>query len=201
MTFGEKLKEARKDAGLTQEELAAKLSVSRQAITKWESGKGMPDVENLKAISAALDVSIDYLLDDGTQLDLTVIREPINLDDYEPRKGGPIRKVDARKEALVKMKFPDAEVRRLVAEQIKTKPEKVVDNALWLLTPLPPDMSELYHSFNNVDSYFFLITQGEERLLVLVTSDFMETRKITQPIEKNKFEMCGFKFKVGLILK
>ena len=44
MTFGEKLKCARKEAGLSQEQLAEKLSVSRSAVAKWESDKGMPDV-------------------------------------------------------------------------------------------------------------------------------------------------------------
>ena len=82
-TFGEKLKEARKAEKMTQEQLADILSVSRQAITKWESDKGIPDVENLKLISQALSVSIDYLLDDGNKLDMSVIREPINLDDYK----------------------------------------------------------------------------------------------------------------------
>ena len=42
MTFGEKLQEARKTAGYTQEQLAEKLCVSRSAIAKWESGNGMP---------------------------------------------------------------------------------------------------------------------------------------------------------------
>ena len=63
MTFGERLREARKKAGMTQEQLAEVLSVSRQAVTKWESDKGIPDVENLKLIAKVLDVSIDYLLD------------------------------------------------------------------------------------------------------------------------------------------
>lgn len=48
MTLADKLKEARKNAGLSQVELAEKLCVSKQAITKWESGKGIPDVDNLK---------------------------------------------------------------------------------------------------------------------------------------------------------
>ena len=63
MTFGEKLKSARKSAGLTQEQLAEKLLVSRQAITKWEADKGLPDIENLRRLSMLLGVSIDYLLD------------------------------------------------------------------------------------------------------------------------------------------
>lgn len=50
MTLGEKIKEARKQAGLTQEQVAEKLMVSRQAVTKWETDKGIPDIENLKNI-------------------------------------------------------------------------------------------------------------------------------------------------------
>lgn len=47
MSLGEKLKENRKKAGLSQEELAEKLNVSRQAITKWENDKGFPSIESL----------------------------------------------------------------------------------------------------------------------------------------------------------
>ncbi len=50
MTLGEKLKEARKQAGLSQEQMSQKLNVSRSAIAKWETDNGIPDVENLKAI-------------------------------------------------------------------------------------------------------------------------------------------------------
>lgn len=62
MTFAEKLRTLRKQAGLSQESLAEKLNVSRQAITKWETDIGMPDVENIMAISALFGVSIDELL-------------------------------------------------------------------------------------------------------------------------------------------
>ena len=51
MTFGEKLKNARKNAGLSQEQLAEKLCVSRAAVAKWETDKGLPDIMNLIAIS------------------------------------------------------------------------------------------------------------------------------------------------------
>ena len=49
MTLGEKIKEARKQCGLSQEQLAEKMTVSRSAIAKWETDKGLPDVDNLKA--------------------------------------------------------------------------------------------------------------------------------------------------------
>ena len=51
MEFNEKLQELRKQRGLTQEELAEKLYVSRTAISKWESGRGYPNIESLKAIA------------------------------------------------------------------------------------------------------------------------------------------------------
>ncbi|MBR3293676.1 MAG: helix-turn-helix transcriptional regulator [Oscillospiraceae bacterium] len=82
MTFGEKLQEDRKKAGFTQEQFAEILSVSRSAVAKWETDKGVPDIENLKTMAKLLDVSIDYLLEENGGLDLTVIREPINLQDY-----------------------------------------------------------------------------------------------------------------------
>lgn len=62
MTFAEKLKTIRKQSGMSQEQLAEKLGVSRQAVTKWETDAGIPDIENIMAISALFDISIDELL-------------------------------------------------------------------------------------------------------------------------------------------
>lgn len=61
MTFAEKLKSIRKQTGMSQEQLAEKLGVSRQAVTKWETDAGIPDIENIMAISALFDISIDEL--------------------------------------------------------------------------------------------------------------------------------------------
>ena len=62
MEFHEKLQELRKSRGLTQEELAESLYVSRTAISKWESGKGYPSIDSLKAIANYFSVTIDDLL-------------------------------------------------------------------------------------------------------------------------------------------
>ena len=62
MEIHEKLKELRKNRGLTQEELAEALYVSRTAISKWESGRGYPSIDSLKEISSYFSVSIDDLL-------------------------------------------------------------------------------------------------------------------------------------------
>ena len=62
MEFNEKLQELRRQKGLTQEELAEALYVSRTAISKWESGRGYPNVESLKAIAKFFSVTVDRLL-------------------------------------------------------------------------------------------------------------------------------------------
>ena len=62
MEFNEKLQELRKQKGLTQEELAEYLYVSRTAISKWESGRGYPNIDSLKVIAKFFEVTIDELL-------------------------------------------------------------------------------------------------------------------------------------------
>lgn len=62
MEFNEKLQELRKGRGLTQEELAGKLFVSRTAVSKWESGRGYPGIDSLKEISRFFSVTIDELI-------------------------------------------------------------------------------------------------------------------------------------------
>lgn len=62
MEFKEKLQELRKQRGLTQEELAEMLFVSRTAVSKWESGRGFPNIESLKMIAKFFSVSLDDLL-------------------------------------------------------------------------------------------------------------------------------------------
>ena len=73
MEFNQKLQELRKKKGLTQEELAASLYVSRTAISKWESGRGYPNIESLKTISKFFSVTVDELL--STDEILTIAEE------------------------------------------------------------------------------------------------------------------------------
>lgn len=63
MTTGQKIQALRKGRGLTQEQLAARLGVSRQAVSRWELDETLPDTQNLLPLKEALGVSIDTLLD------------------------------------------------------------------------------------------------------------------------------------------
>ena len=187
MTFGEKLKQARQNAKLSQEELALKMNVSRSAIAKWETDKGMPDIQNLKSIAFVLDVSVDYLLDDGTSLELSVTREKIDLSKY----GKGRKKV--KKDKAIREKYPNAEIMTLVAEEKLTKPEKAANVALWVLTNLH-FVFNFVKGLNHLDDEYYLVNDGQKQYLVLVTSEFIESRELAEHITDKKFEIGNYKF-------
>lgn len=203
VTLGEKLKSARKDAGLTQEQLAEKLLVSRQAITKWESDKGMPDIENLKRLVKLLNISIDYLLDDGESINLSVIREPINLDDYtyDKKISGRWYKKTGKKDMIVMEKFPDSQIFYLLGKQVLTKGEKLTDNAIGFLTSAPFGIPEFINGIKNSDKDFYLVNQREKQFFVTVTDEFIETKLLAEKIstkQGNKFQIGNFEFIVNM---
>lgn len=67
MTLGEKLQALRRARGLSQEQLALALGVSRQAISKWENGESAPDLDRLRVLCAYFGVTTDYLIWDGAE--------------------------------------------------------------------------------------------------------------------------------------
>lgn len=183
MTLGEKIREARKTAGFAQEQLAEKLSVSRPAVAKWETDRGLPDVENLKALSALLNVSVDYLLDDSEARELLEIKEPICLDDYP--KSGACR---SREDAVVLAKYPKADV---ICPLIRRKKLSKVEWIIDLLTQ--PGVLEVVDSFNDTSSYY-IVEQGNTQFLVKVSSEFIVSTRIARRITERKFEIGGNRF-------
>ena len=83
MMFSEKLKKLRKENNLTQEELADKLNISRQAITKWETTNAIPDIDNLKELSILFNVSIDELVRDDKDVKINIINKYSYLKEIE----------------------------------------------------------------------------------------------------------------------
>ena len=65
MNLSEKLKNAREKAGLSQKDVAEALNISRQSVSKWETGKAYPDIDNLIILSELYNVSVDYLIKDN----------------------------------------------------------------------------------------------------------------------------------------
>ena len=188
MTLGEKIKEARKQCGLSQEQLAEKMAVSRSAVAKWEANNGLPDVDNLKALAQLLNVSVDYLLDDGEAIDELVMREPYNLSEY----GKGIKK--KKKDRVIREKFPDAEIHTLLGKLKLTKSEKVIDNLLGFFTDAPFGTPDLINNFKNMDKEFYLVEKDGKQFLVTVTDEFIETRQLAKRITADKFEIGNWKF-------
>ena len=188
MTLGEKIKEARKRCGLSQEQLAEKMSVSRSAIAKWETDKGLPDIDNLKALAGFLNVSVDYLLDDGERIDELVTREAYDLANYG--KGSKKKK----KDRVMREKFPDAEIYTLLGNLKLTKSEKVIDNLLGFFTDAPFGTPELINSLKNMDKEFYLVARDGKQFLVTVTDEFVETQQLAKQITADKFEVGNWKF-------
>lgn len=188
MTLGEKIKDARKQCGLSQEQLAEKMAVSRSAVAKWENGNGLPDVENLKMLAALLNVSIDYLLDDGEAITGTVIREAYNLVDYG--KGSKKKK----KDRVIREKFPNAEIHTLLGKQKLTTNEKVIDNVLGFFTDAPFGTPDLINSFKNLDKEFYLVLQDGKQFLITITDEFIESRLLTKHITADRFEIGSWQF-------
>lgn len=187
MTLGEKLKEARKQAGLSQEQLAEKLGISRSAVAKWETDAGMPDIDNLKILSQLLDVSIDYLVDNGEELDKVVIKEPIDLSRYE----GSRRK---KKDKAVREKYPAATIHPLLAREKLTKGQRIFDNLLGIFTPASFGILDASNDIKNTDKQYYLVEQGDKQFLVLLTDEFIVSRELVQKQSAGKFEIGNIKF-------
>ncbi len=186
MTFGEKLKEARKNAGLSQEQFAEKMSVSRSAVAKWETDKGMPDVNNLKVMAQLLNVSVDYLLDDDEKITFNEIKEAINLNDFE--KSGKCRD---KRDACCVAKHHDADaIYALISNRKMSKAEWLVDFIV------QPGVVEVMDQLNN-NAGCYLVEKGGRQYFVTVTGDFITTRELPNKVEGKKFVIENHKYTKG----
>lgn len=194
MTIGEKIKNARKQCGLSQEQFAEKMGVSRSAVAKWESDKGIPDVDNLRVIAKLLDVSVDYLLDNNEEIDISVIKEPIDLTAYGQ---GSKKKI---KDRIIREKYPNAEIYTLFGELKTKKSEKIIDNLIGFFTDAPFGIPEMINSCKNLDKEFYLVNNGEQQYHVMITNEFIECRHLAVKQLGKKFEIGDWKYtKCGLV--
>lgn len=189
MTLGEKIRTARKNAGLTQEQMSEKLMISRPAITKWENDKGIPDIENLKAISKLLDVSLDYLLSDDESVDLTVMKESIDITAY----GKGIKK--KIKDKIVREKYPDADIMTVIPQKELTKGEKIVDNMIGWLTTAPFGIPDMLNSLKFIGNEYYLVVNEGHQYLVIISNEFMETHRMSIKVDVAQ----GTRFQIGNI--
>ncbi|MBQ6389386.1 MAG: helix-turn-helix transcriptional regulator [Mogibacterium sp.] len=184
MTFGEKLKEARKEAGLTQEQFAEKMSVSRSAIAKWESDKGLPDVNNLKMMAQLLGVSVDYLLAADEKLSFNETKEAIDLDSFEVSG-----KCRDKKDAACYFKYSRAEaIYPLIRRKRMRKAEWITDFLVG------PGIIQGADYINDASAHYLVEYEGKQ-LLVNVAKDFITSRELANRVDPKKFDFGNYTFR------
>ncbi len=200
MTLGNKIKEARKKHGMTQEELADKLMVSRQAITKWETDSGIPDIDNLRKLSKAFNVSLDYLVGDKSDQKIEKIREEIDFSKY----GKPMIKANLASQ-FIKDRYQNEKVYMLYPEKELTKTEKVLDNTFGFFTDAGFGLPDIFNNAKMLGTMYYLLDTPKQKLLIVnYKEEYLETVILSEHVntEKgNKFKYQDIVFSLVGLLK
>ena len=186
MTLGQKLKEIRKRFGLSQEQLAEIMNVSRQAITKWENEGGLPDVSNLQELSKVFGITVDYLLNDENQLPALSMRKELDKEKYKNKLTMYIE--------VLKEYYPEPyEVYTLARTKKLNFIELVLD------TFIAPEIGPVSTAdeFGNLSPYY-LVKKDNLKLLINIKNYIMEVIELPSNTNdkkfvygQNKFRNCG----------
>lgn len=179
MTLGQKLKEIRKKFGLSQEQLAEIMNVSRQAITKWENDRGTPDVSNLQELSKIFGITVDYLLNNENQLPALSMRKVLDRDKYK-------NKISSYSMILKEYYAEPYEVYNLVRRKKMTELEWILDLFTWGIHDDIDGISNL--------SPYYLVKKDSLKLLVNIKDWVLEVIELPSNINDKKFSYGNNKF-------
>ncbi|MDO4376595.1 MAG: helix-turn-helix transcriptional regulator [bacterium] len=186
MTLGQKLRKIRSKFGLSQEQLAEVINVSRQAITKWENDGGLPDVSNLQEISEVFGVTVDYLLNDDSNLPALSMKKKLDRNKYK-------NKVVMYSEVL-KEYYPEPYEIFVLS---RTKKLNFIE--LILDTFIAPSIGPVSTADELGDlSPYYLVKKDDLKLLVNIKNYTLEVIELPFNTndkkfiyKKNKFRNCG----------
>lgn len=181
--LGEKIKEIRKKFGFTQEELAEKLNVSRQAVAKWETENGVPDTENLKALSKLFGTSIDTLLDNKVDIPLMFLHQEINLKDYGK----------TRAEQYLNLLNKNFDESWKIYSLSWDKKTGIVDEVVGVVTNYLSELPEVFSMLKDGQNYF-LAVKDNYKLLVDIKNNSLDIKSLNSNINIKKFEFEKKKF-------
>ena len=182
MTLGQKLKEIRKRFGLSQESLAEIMNVSRQAITKWESDEGLPDVSNLQELSKVFNLTVDYLLDNDNSLPALSMKKELDKDKYEMTGKG-------YKQILKDYYTEPWVIYELLRSENKGKLASIVSD--WIIGA---GAMETVDVLNDTTPYY-LIKKDGLKLLVNIHDYILEVIELPENTNDKKFVYGKNKFK------
>ena len=186
MTIGEKIRQARKHCRLSQEQLAELMCISRSAIAKWETDKGLPDIENIRILSNILHISTDWLLNpqqDGSHL---IYRYSVDLSRY----GKGCSRL--RKDRCVRGKFQNAQITALISRKDVIPGDAVTkEDAL-----VRRNVHNCFLSNGSMDSSasYYLVTEVDRQFLVAIAESYIEYRILQSQINDAEFILDGMRF-------
>lgn len=184
MVFSKKLKQLRNQAGWSQEQLASRMGVSRQAVAKWEAGSGIPDVDNLQKIASIFNVSLDTLLDYKQATILTAVRETISLNDFPKSEQS-----HSKHDAVMLAKYPGAEITQLIKAKKLTWLQHVVDFFLFGKGAI-----ELAYGLGDVKDLYYLASKDDRQWIVRVSDSEIESFEVTSPFDGKSIVVDGFRY-------
>ena len=194
MALTQRIKELRTRNGLSQAALADRLHVSRQAVTKWEAGRGIPDVDNLRAMAALFGVSVDHLLDGtGDGAAPAVLRHPVDVASLEPYKPAG-RPLGAKSHRAVREAFPDAAIYPLARMRSNNRVQEFLEWGLMLAFDTPYGLFGLSDSLSNRDAYY-LVEEKNRHVLARVTPKAVEGKELPEPVEGRTFTVGEDRFR------
>lgn len=131
-------------------------------------------------------MSVDYLLDDGSSVEVNVVKEAIDWSRYSKAKW-----YNIKEDFVVLDKYPEAlSITQLHRDKKRTKGEVVMDDLIGFLTPLPFGMSQEYDRMRD-PSIYYLVETLEGLVLVNVGKEFIVSRRLLQKSLDKKFEIGG----------
>ena len=173
MTLGQKLKEIRKRFGLSQEQLAEIMNVSRQAITKWENENGIPDVSNLQQLSKVFGITVDYLLHNDNQLPALSMRKELDKKIYKSKISS--------YETILKEYYPVPwEIYILTRNKKMSKLEAIFDFFIGAGT------IDVADSLNDISPYY-LVKKNNLKFLINIKDWILEVIELPCDINEKKF--------------
>ncbi len=197
MIFAKKLKQLRQQTGWSQEQLADRLNVTRQAVAKWERGAGFPDIDNMQALAKLFNTSVDELLDYTRAGLASAMREPIDLDAYPTDTKG-----YSASDLAVADKFADADqIESLNRHRRLTWWQKIIDFFVGAGTLDVAFSGEAIGQLKG-DRRYYLVEKSGRSWIVEVTKTYVERRELTKPFPRQQLSVGDFIYRrSGFVVK
>ena len=176
MTPGKRIRRLRQHAGLSQSELASRLHVTRQAVTKWENDNGLPDIVNLQGLAGVFDTTVDAIIGRETNEGSITLKR---FDPPLPRwKRGPY-------DQAVRSEYPDAVAVWVLAAMPK------LTRLEWWLDWIRPGLIRMVRQLQHEPGTYYLVNRVDRQVVVKVARTQMTSRVLDFTFAKRWHDLDG----------